>query len=311
MDDKEERKKYMIGAIFILICGIILRLINAGKALNFIAYVMIVCSGLTLIIFTYGIIKEYYSQKAADELSEFIDIFADAMREEWDKKAKIEKNVIQTKILEEPADEDEEEYDDNEYDENYDTEIGENLFDDFEEEYLDNKKALPDINAEREELLEQLELDFENASFEKAKSDIEYAKTHSKFSFPEYVRLYKETADARYARQIGDVLTIMCCHNNKVLIRIINNVPVLIELNGKFYLSIYTQSKFIPPAFKESTQGIYIREAFNLFYALYEKGVLSGIIFNFGGDGEIVFSKESIDLLQLELLFDLPYKTKN
>lgn len=175
---------------------------------------------------------------------------------------------------------------------------------------IQNKDFASMENEEKDndlELKEKILSDIKDwePSFEEGMHALQDVKDHSVDRLNYYVQMAKK--DSIFYKDIAKILFLMYQNDTKVFV-IIDNAIICSEYLGDKYIIVYTESKYVPKEYQNKKHDIGTRDAFTLFYGLYENGMCKGIVFNPSTETQVLFTKNGLDGLHLDILFDVPWK---
>lgn len=167
------------------------------------------------------------------------------------------------------------------------------------------EESINDMSEQQKEILKEIE-DSE-ISYEQAQEFSERAEEHSIDKIPYYAKRVKE--DKKYINDIAEILLRMYGDDTQVHLAI-DNVVLCVEHLSDKYLIVFTDNDLIAERYKGKEKPLGFRDTLELFYEFNRQGACQGIIFNPFTDSQLIFPKESIDNIHLELFYDVPWKKK-
>ena len=144
-------------------------------------------------------------------------------------------------------------------------------------------------------------------TYEDAVYYAESRKEHTVDKIPYYVKKVKD--DSKYFKDICEILIQMYSKDNQVFLAI-DKVILCVEYLSEKYLIVFTEKQYVADRYKNKEKELGVRDTFALFYELNEKNLCKGIILNPFTEIQTILTKDSLDSLHLELMFDFPWKKK-
>lgn len=144
-------------------------------------------------------------------------------------------------------------------------------------------------------------------TYEEAIYYSERRKEHTIDKLPYYIKKVKE--DSKYFKDIGEILIQMYSQDNQVFL-VIDKAILCAEYLSEKYLIVFTEKQYVADRYKNKEKEFGARDTFALFYELNEKNLCKGMILNPFTETQTIFTKDSLDSLHLELMFDVPWKKK-
>lgn len=161
---------------------------------------------------------------------------------------------------------------------------------------------------EDEEILQSIHKKLNNwdPTFEEVQQHSQRKKEHSLDRLVDFI--IKAKNDKQYIKDISETLIYMYSDDVTIYTAYNKNGFSLVYYENDLYIPLFTDDSLYGQNFQASKCIIGTREMFNKFYKGYEDELFNGIIINPFTDSTIIFNKEFIDGLHLDLLFDVPWK---
>ena len=144
-------------------------------------------------------------------------------------------------------------------------------------------------------------------SHEDAQQSLQRKKEHSLENLVDFIR--KAKTDRKYLKDVAETLIYMYSDDVAIYATCNNKVFSLVDYSNDSYMPIFTDETLIDKSFKPVKQ-VGTREMFENFYKGFDNQIFNGIIINPLSNSTIVFPKNAVDGLYLDLMFDVPWNKK-
>lgn len=144
-------------------------------------------------------------------------------------------------------------------------------------------------------------------SHEDAQQSLQRKKEHSLENLVDFIR--KAKTDRKYLKDVAETLIYMYSDDVAIYATCNNKVFSLVDYSNDSYMPIFTDETLIDKSFKPVKQ-VGTREMFENFYKGFDNQIFNGIIINPLSNSTIVFPKNAVDGLYLDLMFEVPWNKK-
>ena len=178
-----------------------------------------------------------------------------------------------------------------------------------------NTKQLEKMQSIDDEKIKDLSNVLKSFDFDMAIEDIISIKKnfdqYTKDNLPKMFKSYKENKDKESMFDMMKTFVCMYYHDKGVLLALKGKALPIINTSFGRYIAVYTSEKYLNKETFTNFNRIGFKTILNSFYTLNECNLCEGIIFNYGDENMMIVPKITFDNLQLDILFDVPWKKRN
>lgn len=127
-------------------------------------------------------------------------------------------------------------------------------------------------------------------------------------NLPQMFNEYKINKEKESILRIMKTFIYMYSHDEDMFLALKGKgLPIVNTAFGR-YLPLYTDEKYLYKDTFTNCNKVGFRKLLETFYTLNECNMCEGIVVNYGTDNMMLFPKITLDNMQLDLLFDVPWK---